>query len=77
MTRLDLRRLVPEAEVDLTSNLTSLARGEALVLSEAALLSTRVQIYRPNPEPKSNDVDYFINWREGPDDLDIDDIVSL
>lgn len=72
-----IRGLVPEAEGDLTDILSSLGRGEALVLGEAAPLPTRVQIYRPNPEPKSNDVDYFTSWREGPDDLDVSDIVKL
>lgn len=72
-----IRGLVPEAEGDLTDILTSLGRGEALVLGEAAPLPTRVQIYRPNPEPKSNDVDYYTGWREGPDDLDVDQIVHL
>ncbi len=71
-----IRGLVPEAEGDLTDILTSLGRGEALVLGEAAPLPTRVQIYRPNPEPKSNDVDYFTGWREGPDDLDVAEIVN-
>ncbi len=72
-----IRGLVPEAEGDLTDILSSLGRGEALVLGEAAPLPTRVQIYRPNPEPKSNDVDYFTSWREGPDDLDVSEIVKL
>ena len=71
-----IRGLVPEAEGDLTDILTSLGRGEALVLGEAAPLPTRVQIYRPNPEPKSNDVDYFTGWREGPDDIDVEGIVN-
>jgi len=71
-----IRGLVPEAEGDLTDILTSLGRGEALVLGEAAPLPTRVQIYRPNPEPKSNDVDYFVGWREGPDELDVEGIVN-
>ncbi|MGR9045340.1 MAG: ATP-binding protein [Gammaproteobacteria bacterium] len=72
-----IRGLVPEAEGDLTDILTSLGRGEALVLGEAAPLPTRVQIYRPNPEPKSNDVDYFSSWREGPEELDVEQIVQL
>ncbi|WP_031433112.1 ATP-binding protein [Methylomarinum vadi] len=71
-----IRGLVPEAEGDLTDILTSLGRGEALVLGEAAPLPTRVQIYRPNPEPKSNDVDYYNGWREGPDELDVEGIVN-
>lgn len=71
-----IRGLVPEAEGDLTDILTSLGRGEALVLGEAAPLPTRVQIYRPSPEPKSNDVDYYNGWREGPEDLDVEGIVN-
>ena len=72
-----IKGLVPEAEGDLTDILTSLGRGEALVLGEAAPLPTRVQIYRPNPEPKSNDVDYFTSWREGPREIDVEEIVNL
>jgi hypothetical protein len=72
-----IKGLVPEAEGDLTDILSSLGRGEALVLGEAAPLPTRVQIYRPNPEPKSNDVDYFTGWREGADELDVAEIVNL
>ncbi|MGZ8190339.1 MAG: ATP-binding protein [Methylococcaceae bacterium] len=72
-----IKGLVPEAEGDLTDILSSLGIGEALVLGDAAPLPTRVQIYRPNPEPKSNSVDYFTGWREGPDELDVDEIVNL
>ncbi len=72
-----IKKLVPEAEGDLTDTLSSLGRGEALVLGEATPIPTRVQIYRPNPEPKSNDVDYFTGWREGPEDLDVQEIIHL
>ena len=72
-----IKGLVPEAEGDLTDILTSLGRGEALVLGEAAPLPTRVQIYRPDPEPKSNDVDYYASWRIAPDDLNVEEIVNL
>lgn len=72
-----IRGLVPEAEGDLVDILASLGRGEALVLGEAAPLPTRVQIYKPDPEPKSNDVDYFSSWRTGVDNIDVDEIVQL
>jgi hypothetical protein len=72
-----IKGLMPEAEGDLADMLSSLGRGEALVLGEAAPLPTRVQIYRPNPEPRSNDVDYYENWRGGAHDLDVEEIVQL
>jgi len=72
-----IKGLVPDAEGDLTDILTSLGRGEALILGEATPLPMRVQIYRPNPEPKSNDVDYFTHWKAGINKLDVDEIVNL
>lgn len=72
-----IKRLVPEGEADLADILTSLGRGEALVLGEASPLPTRVQIYKPDPEPRSNDVDYYSGWRDGLTDLDVDQIVEL
>lgn len=71
-----VRDLIPEAEGDLVDILTSMGRGEAIILGEAAPLPTRVQFYRPDPEPNSNDADYFTHWRSGPDDLDVDAIVD-
>ncbi len=72
-----IKKLLPEAQGDLADILSSLSRGEALVLGEAAPIPTRVQIYRPNPTPKSNDVDFFSHWREGLDDLNVEEIVDL
>ncbi len=72
-----IKGLVPEAEGDLTDILTSLGRGEALVLGEAAPIPTRVQIYKPDPEPNSNDVDYYTGWKEGFDNLNVEEIVDM
>lgn len=72
-----IRGLIPDSEADLADVLSSLGRGEALVLGEAVPLPTRVQLYKPNPEPKSNDVDYVTGWRKGITDLNVDEIVHL
>ena len=71
-----VKELIPEAEGDLVDILTSMGRGEAIVMGEAAPLPTRIQIYRPDPEPNSNDVDYFNSWKSGPDNLDVAAIVD-
>jgi DNA helicase HerA-like ATPase len=71
-----VRKLVPEGEADLMDILTSLGRGEALILGEAIPLPTRCQIFKPDPTPNSNDADFYTYWNEGPDDLDMDDIVD-
>jgi uncharacterized protein len=71
-----VRSLVPESEGDLVNVLASLGRGEALVLGEAVPLPTRLQFDKPDPTPNSDDVDFYKEWREGPDDLDVDAIVK-
>ena len=72
-----IRKLVPQAEGNLMDTLSSLGRGEMMVMGEAAPLPLRIQGYQPNPPPNSNDVDYHEQWRNGPDDLDVDAIVDL
>lgn len=71
-----VRSLVPESEGDLVAVLTGLARGEALVLGEAVPLPTRLQFDKSNPSPNSDDIDYYTQWRDGPTDLDVDEIVK-
>ena len=71
-----VRSLVPESEGDLVSVLAGLGRGEALVLGEAVPLPTRLQFDKPNPTPNSDDVDFYSKWRDGPTDLDVNDIVK-
>lgn len=68
--------LVPEAESDLVNVLAGLGRGEALILGEGVPLPSRVQFYKPNPAPNSEDIDFYKMWREGPEDLDVGQIVN-
>jgi DNA helicase HerA-like ATPase len=71
-----VRQLVPESEGDLVSVLAGLGRGEALVLGEAVPLPTRVQFDKPSPAPNSDDVDFYTQWKDGPKDLNVDEIVD-
>lgn len=71
-----VRDLVPESQGDLTDILTTLGRGEAMVFGEAVPMPIRFQVYRPDPPPNSNDVDFQACWTAGPDDLDVDGIID-
>ena len=71
-----VRQLMPEGEQDLAETLASLRRGEALAVGEAVPMPTRFQVYKPDPAPASDDVPVAQAWREGPDDLDVSDIVQ-
>jgi DNA helicase HerA-like ATPase len=71
-----VRNLVPEAERDLVEILAGLGRGQAMVLGEAVPLPTRLQFYKPNPPPNSDDIDFYTKWKEGPEDINVDEIVN-
>lgn len=71
-----VRKLVPEAERDLVNIFAGLRRGEAMVLGEATPLPLRLTFDPPNPTPRSDDVDFYRQWREGPEDLDVGKIVD-
>ena len=71
-----ISELVPDAEAGLVNILSTLGRGEALALGEAIPLPTRFQVHRPSPEPNSNDVDFYNQWKNGLDDIDVDAIVD-
>ncbi len=71
-----VRSLVPESEGDLVNILAGLGRGEALVLGEAVPLPTRVQFDQPSPTPNSDDVDFYLKWKEGLANLNVEEIVK-
>ena len=71
-----IRKLVPESEGDLVSVLAGLGRGDALVLGEAVPLPTRLHFDEPSPPPNSDDIDFYNKWKDGPEDLDVDEIVK-
>ena len=71
-----IRELVPDAEAGLVNILSTLGRGEALALGEAIPLPTRFQVHKPSPQPNSNDVDFYNQWRSGLTDIDVDAIVD-
>lgn len=71
-----VRSLVPESEGDLANTLAGLGRGEALVLGEAVPLPMRIQLDKPSPAPNSDDIDFYTKWRDGPEDLDVKEIVQ-
>lgn len=71
-----VKNLVPEAERDLVDVLAGLGRGEAMALGEAVPMPSRIQFYKPSPEPNSEDIDFYNKWINGPDDLNVGDIVN-
>jgi hypothetical protein len=71
-----VRGLFPDSEGDLTGVLSSMGRGEALILGEAVSVPTRVSIYRPDPCPNSDDIDFYENWTHEKEAMDVEEVVA-
>ncbi len=71
-----IRSLAPEAERNLIDILAGLGRGECLALGEAVPIPTRIRFYKPDPPPNSDDIDFYMKWKEGLDEVDVDEIVK-
>lgn len=71
-----IRALVPEAEGDLVDILAGLGRGECMALGEAVPVPTRLRFHKPAPPPNSDDIDFHKQWREGPDNINVEAIVE-
>lgn len=69
-----VKRLLPDTLGSLVDKMPSLKAGECLLIGDAVVLPSIVQIDRCNPEPSSNDIPYFQLWKKEWADLDISGI---
>lgn len=71
-----VRAMVPDAARGTFSALTSLSKGEAVILGEAAAMPVRLKVRMPDPPPNSVDLDYAGKWRDGGLPIDVDQMVA-
>lgn len=71
-----VRRILPDTFGNLTSNLSSLQTGEALLMGDAAILPSLVKIDRTDLPPSSTDIPYLKLWRNAWVDLDFENFVA-
>lgn len=71
-----VNRLLPDAMGSMMNKLPSLKVGEALLLGEAVILPSIIQIGRCAPEPSSNDIPYLQLWKEQWKDVEFGEIVK-
>ncbi|GAL06346.1 bipolar DNA helicase HerA [Photobacterium aphoticum] len=57
-----IKGLLPENTSGAAEMLPSLGQGEALVVGDASLMPTLVQLPKPDPEPKSASLDVYSSW---------------
>ena len=67
-------RLLPDTLGNLCDKLPTLGAGEALLIGEAVVMPSLVQVAACDPAPSSNDIPYFELWKEQWKDVDFDSI---
>jgi len=69
-----VKRLLPDTLGNLVEKMPTLRAGECLLIGDAVVLPSIVQIQECDPKPSSNDIPYFDLWKQEWKDLDIPSI---
>ena len=69
-----VKRLLPDTLGNLVDKMSTLKAGESLLIGDAVVLPSIVQIDECDLKPSSNDIPYFQLWKEEWKELDIDAI---
>ena len=69
-----VKRLLPDTLGNLVEKMPILRAGECLLIGDAVVLPSIVQIHECDPKPSSNDIPYFDLWKQEWIDLDIPSI---
>jgi DNA helicase HerA-like ATPase len=72
-----VKRLLPDTLGNLIDKMPTLRAGEALLIGDAVVLPSLVQIDKCDPEPSSNDIPYYQLWKEQWKYLDIEKIKTI
>lgn len=70
-----IKGLLPENTSSVAEMLPSLGQGEALIVGDAALMPSLVQLPKPVPEPKSASVNVHSIWSEAWKDPSFIDVI--
>ena len=71
-----VRKLLPDTLGDLVDKMPSLKAGECLLIGDAIVLPSVVLVDKCEPAPSSNDIPYYMLWKEEWKDLPFDKIIE-
>jgi DNA helicase HerA-like ATPase len=71
-----VKALMPENSNSVSDILPNLDQGECLIVGDATLIPSVVKLEKPNPEPKSQSINFQDEWKEDWRDIDFTDIIK-
>ena len=72
-----VKRLLPDTLGDMIDKMPSLRAGEGILIGDAVILPSIVQIEKCNPAPSSSDIPYYQLWKEEWHNVDINELKSI
>jgi DNA helicase HerA-like ATPase len=72
-----VRNLLPDSMKGVISLISTLRRGETLIVGDAVLMPTRIKIEQPNPKPDSSDVSFTTRWSSPHQPIDVAGVLGL
>jgi len=71
-----VKKLLPDTLGTLTDALSTLQAGEALLIGDASVMPTLVNIGKCSPSPSSNDILYLHEWKKGWKEVNFEQVIS-
>jgi len=71
-----VRHLIPNNVSSITDVLPNLADGEAVVVGDAMLMPAIIKMALPDPEPQSESIDVYHEWREDWRDVSFGEVIK-
>lgn len=72
-----VKKLLPDTLGNIADKMSSLKVGECLLVGDAVVLPSIVQIEKCDPEPSSKDIPYWKLWKEEWHDMDISSLKKI
>lgn len=71
-----VKALMPDNSNAIADILPNLGQGECLIVGDAALIPTTVKLDKPNPEPKSQSINFQDEWQIDWKDIEFGDVIK-
>ncbi|MBE5962783.1 MAG: DUF87 domain-containing protein [Lachnospiraceae bacterium] len=71
-----VKRLLPDSLGEITDSLPSLGSGDALLIGDAVIMPSLIKMDRCSPEPDSNDIQYYQEWKKPWNSLDFGQVIQ-
>jgi DNA helicase HerA-like ATPase len=72
-----IKNLLPDSIKGIIDILSTLRRGECVLLGDAVMMPTRIKITQPEPKPDSNDVSFTTEWSKAHSKIDVSKVLEI